>query len=133
MSRNCSSLQFYTLTDEHLHLVKCCFSIRQKLCTQNGCLLLHKSTLNNTDISPHTTLKIKLGYRVCFAKLLQEYLLQSTHPSLKIKVKKEKLHNLTFLFLWLVVYPQKKTFASHILKLFVSTVFYANRKYLQQV
>ena len=56
------------------------------------------------------TLKIKLGYRVCFAKLLQEYLLQITHPSLKIKIKTEKLHNLTFLFLRRVVYPQKENF-----------------------
>ena len=87
ISKICSSLQFYTLTDEHLHWVKYCFSIRQKFCTQIGCLLLHKSTFNNTDISTHTTLKIKLGYRVCFAKLLQEYLLQSTHPSLKFKMK----------------------------------------------
>ena len=82
----------------------------QKSCIQNGYLLLHKSTLNNMDISTLTTLKIKLDYCVCFAKLLQEYLLQSTHLSLKIKIQKEKLHKVTFLFLWPIVYPPKKLF-----------------------
>ena len=101
ISKNCLSLQFSTLTENtYIELIKYSFSIRQNIYTQNSFLLLHKSTLNKMDVSTCTTLKFKSDYCVCFAKLLQEYLLQSAHPSLKIKIKKEKLHNLTFLIFY---------------------------------
>ena len=74
------------------------FSFSQKNCVQNGYFWLHKSTLNNMDISTRTASKIKPDTLVCFFNLLQEYLILSTYPFLKIKMKKEKLHNLTFLF-----------------------------------
>ena len=73
------------------------FSQKRK-CTQNCYFSFHKSTLNNVDISTRTTSKIKPDTLVCFLKLLQEYLILSTYHSLKIKMKKEKLHNLTFCF-----------------------------------
>ena len=73
------------------------FLYSQKSCVQNGYFWLHKSTLNNMDISTCTTANIKPDTLVCFLNLLQEYLILSTYPFLKIKMKKEKLHNLTFL------------------------------------
>ena len=39
--------------------------------------------------------KIRPGYLVCFPKLLQEYILQSTYSLLKID-EERKLQNLTF-------------------------------------
>ena len=66
--------------------------------TQNGWWWLQKSTLNNMDISSHKISHIKPGSLVCFRKLLQEYPLWSTYPSLKSKIKKENC------IIWLFVF-----------------------------
>ena len=69
--------------------------------SQKGQILYTKWLLVNAqinieqhDISTRTTSKIEPDYLVCFAKVLQEFLLWSSYPSPEIKMKKEKLDNL---------------------------------------
>ena len=82
--------------------------------SQKGKILYTKRLLVNAqinielhDISTRTTSKIKPDYLVCFAKVLQEFLLWSTYPSPEIKIKKEKWIIWLFFSFMVSSLPQK--------------------------
>ena len=70
---------------------------------------------------------IKADYLFWFPKLLQEYILRSTYPSLKIVKNKPNIS--TFLFFYEIVYTRKEKLPLLILKRFFYTNFYTSKIY----
>ena len=110
------------------------FLKKAKYYTQNCCFLTQKSALNNMIFQLVQLQKLNWTIFFRFAKVLQEFLLWSTYPSPEIKIKKEKLDNLTFLVSWLVVYPKQQKLSLYITKNSLSLQFStATERYLRSV
>ena len=118
-------LQFSTATEKYLQSVEYYFSIGHNVYAQNVWSWLHKSTLNSMDISPRKISRTKPGSLVCLPKLLQEYPLWSTYPSLQSKMKKENCVIWLFVFSVMVrSLPPPKKISLHISKNSLSLQFY---------
>ena len=99
--------------------------------TQNGWSWLHKSTLNNMNISLRKISQIKPGSLVCFPELFQEFPLWSTYPLLQSKMKKENCIIWLFVFSFSVMVrslsplpPPTTKLSLHISKNCLSLQFY---------